>query len=195
MKKILFSIFISFSTLINAQNYQQSIIEFQEEMNKEFLDTAHSPLDSISLLKFKGLSFFPIDKKYKVEAKFIKNKNTKTIEFKTSTKRKPIYDIYGKAIFKIGDKTIELNIFQSHYLRDKEEYKNYLFLPFFDLTNGNDTYGGGRYLDLKIPEGNTIIIDFNKAYHPYCAYSYKYSCPVPPEENFIDLRIEAGIKN
>jgi uncharacterized protein (DUF1684 family) len=69
-----------------------------------------------------------------------------------------------------------------------------LFLPFLDNTNGDTTYGGGRYIDLRIPEGDTIEIDFNKAYNPYCAYNSRYSCPIVPRENYLDTNIEAGVK-
>lgn len=58
-----------------------------------------------------------------------------------------------------------------------------------------ETYGGGRYIDLNIPAGKTIIIDFNKAYSPSCAYNYNYSCPIPPKENDLDIAITAGVKN
>ena len=67
-------------------------------------------------------------------------------------------------------------------------------LPFTDLTNGNETYSGGRYIDLEIPEGNTIRIDFNKSYNPYCAYTEGYSCPIPPAENNLGYTITAGVK-
>jgi uncharacterized protein (DUF1684 family) len=86
-----------------------------------------------------------------------------------------------------------LNVYQSHTLREKEGYKDYLFLPFTDLTNGNETYGSGRYIDLRIPERETIIIDFNKAYNPYCAYNYGYACPIPPKENKLKVEIRAGV--
>ncbi|MBP7982432.1 MAG: DUF1684 domain-containing protein, partial [Kaistella sp.] len=73
-------------------------------------------------------------------------------------------------------------------------YEDYLFLPFRDETNGKETYGGGKYIDLRIPDGNEIVIDFNQSYQPYCAYNaYDYSCPIVPEENFLPLRIEAGV--
>ena len=79
-------------------------------------------------------------------------------------------------------------------LMRKDAYKDYLFLPFRDATNGKQTYGGGKYLDLKIPEGNEIIIDFNKSYHPYCAYNaHDYNCPIVPEENTLSLEIKAGV--
>ena len=75
------------------------------------------------------------------------------------------------------------------------EYKDYLFLPFTDLTNGTVTYGGGRYIGLRIPKsGNKIIIDFNQAYNPFCAYSGNYSCPIVPEENNLDVQVKAGVK-
>ena len=73
-------------------------------------------------------------------------------------------------------------------------YENSLFVPFTDLTNGKETYGGGRYMDVEIPEGDSIVLDFNKAYNPYCAYSTNYSCPIPPKENDLPISINAGLK-
>jgi uncharacterized protein len=87
-----------------------------------------------------------------------------------------------------------LNIYRNIDLSKKKEYKNYLFLPFLDLTSGNESYGGGRYIDMRIPKGNIITIDFNKAYNPYCAYNHKYSCPVVPDENNLNIEIKAGVK-
>lgn len=80
-------------------------------------------------------------------------------------------------------------------MRETEEYRDYLFLPYTDLTNAIETYGGGRFMDLLIPSGDTIIIDFNKSYNPSCAYNHAYSCPIPPEENDLNIRITAGVKN
>ena len=69
-----------------------------------------------------------------------------------------------------------------------------MFLPFLDATNGVETYGGGRYLDMKVPKSNEVIIDFNKAYNPYCVYNHEYSCPIVPLENELDVEINAGVK-
>jgi uncharacterized protein (DUF1684 family) len=78
----------------------------------------------------------------------------------------------------------------------KQEYANLVFLPFTDLTSNYETYGGGRYLDLEVTDSNTMIIDFNLCYHPYCAYSHNgWSCPIPPKENFVNAKIKAGVKN
>jgi len=64
-----------------------------------------------------------------------------------------------------------------------------------DLTSGDGSYGGGRYLEVDVPTKETMIIDFNLLYNPYCAYSYRWSCPIPPKENDLLIRIEAGVKD
>jgi uncharacterized protein (DUF1684 family) len=76
----------------------------------------------------------------------------------------------------------------------RAEYKNYLFIPFTDATNGTDTYEGGRYIDLSIPDikDTNVIVDFNKAYNPYCCYTGGYDCPIPPKENALTVAINAG---
>lgn len=144
--------------------------------------------------KFKGHEFFEIDKKYRLRAKFIRTSDTYPFKMKTTTRRAPIYEKYGEAVFILNGKKYKLSIYQSHRLRQTEEYKDYLFLPFTDLTNGEKTYDGGRYLDLSIPKSDSITIDFNKAYNPYCAYSSSKSCPIPPKENFLNTKIESGVK-
>ena len=77
-----------------------------------------------------------------------------------------------------------------------DEYKDYLFIPFTDATNGNETYEGGRYIDILITDisNNTVVIDFNKAYNPYCCYATGYHCPIPPKENALSVTINAGEK-
>jgi len=76
----------------------------------------------------------------------------------------------------------------------REEYKDHLFLPFLDETNNKETYGGGKYMDLKIPMGNTIVLDFNQSYQPFCAYNaYDYNCPIVPQENKLAVEIRAGV--
>ncbi|MGB3465870.1 MAG: DUF1684 domain-containing protein [Cyclobacteriaceae bacterium] len=174
-------------------DYEKNLIEYQASLDEEYENPDESPLEGKALRKFKGHRFFPIDEKYKVTARFIKSDNPAFFQMKTTTRRIADYDIYGIAQFDLNGKSFTLNIYQSHRLRKMEQYKDDLFLPFIDLTNGEETYAAGRYIDLSIPEGNEIIIDFNKAYNPYCVYSYKYSCPIPPLENSMDTRVEAGI--
>ena len=120
--------------------------------------------------------------------------SVETVQFNTTTDRKPLYDKYGVLTFEIDSVQYRLFVYQSHSLREREEYKDYLFLPFGDLTNGELTYGGGRFIDMRIPLGDSVVLDFNKAYNPYCAYSQGYSCPIVPQENFLKLEVKAGVK-
>ncbi len=199
MKKFILLIFVLTFSIIQSQNKNNSsikeIVKFQKKMNEEFKDTNESPLTEDDLKTFKSLDFFEIDTAFRVVAKLDLIKDSKPFKMQTTTDRLPVYKIFAKASFKINGQPYVLNIYQNEKLILTTDFENYLFLPFTDLTNGNDTYGGGRYIDLEIPKGDTMVIDFNKSYNPYCAYNGKYSCPIPPKENNLDLSINAGVKN
>jgi uncharacterized protein (DUF1684 family) len=168
--------------------------KFQKELNEEYLDSARTPLRGDNFKNFKEHPFFPFDLKYRVTAKFIKTENAQPFELPTSSGKTKSYREYGKAIFKLDGKSYTLKLYQSLALIKQEKYKNDLFLPFRDATNEKETYGGGKYMDLKIPKGNTIVLDFNQSYHPFCAYNaYDYNCPIVPEENKLPVEIRAGV--
>lgn len=167
----------------------------QDELNEEYTNPETTILLPEDFTNFTGLEFYPIDLKYRIEAKFIRTPDEKPFLMPTTTDRFPEYVKYGEAHFTLEDKEIVLNLFKSTQPYDEPGYEDYLFLPFTDLTSGNGSYGGGRFIDQRIPEGNIIVIDFNKAYNPYCAYNPRYSCPIPPPENDILILIEAGVKN
>ena len=171
-----------------------SVEKFQKELNTEYADAKTSPLPAEDLAVFKTLDFYPINEKFFVTAKFIRTEDEKPFEMKTSTDRKPLYVKYGEAHFTIDGLNYKLNIYRNIELSKKEEYKDYLFLPFSDLTSGNESYIGGKYIDMKTPKGETIVIDFNTSYNPYCAYNNKYSCPKVPLENDLNIEIKAGVK-
>ncbi|MCF8370592.1 MAG: DUF1684 domain-containing protein [Bacteroidales bacterium] len=176
------------------QAYIDEIQNHQKELNEQYADSSHSPLSEKDLKSFTGLGFFPIDPKYRVDAEFVRTPNEQPFGMKTTTDRLPMYMKYGIAKFDIGGKNFQLSIFQNLDLVKQEGYEDYLFLPFTDLTSGVESYGGGRYIDLRLPDSDHIIIDFNKAYNPYCAYNHRYSCPVPPVENDMNIEIKAGVK-
>lgn len=96
--------------------------------------------------------------------------------------------------FSIEGKELKLNVYQNLELIKKPGYEDYLFLPFSDITCGKGSYIGGRYIDMRIPKSEKVTIDFNQAYNPYCAYNYKYSCPIVPLENDLAIEIKAGVK-
>ena len=168
--------------------------EWQKEMNAEFKDATTSPLKEKDRKEFMGLDFFEVDSSFVVYGTFTKAEGENVFKMKTTTDRLPEYIKYGEVEFEFNGRPFKLNVYQNLELVKKPEYVDYLFLPFLDKTNGNESYGGGRYIDLRIPEGDTIVIDFNKAYNPYCAYNEKYSCPIVPRENYLDIEIKAGVK-
>ena len=143
------------------------------------------------------MKFYEVNKTYRVVADFTPASSASWIRFKTSGTMERVYRVFGTATFKIKGKNYSLNIYQSQDLMTNPQYKNYLFLPFTDLTSGNETYVSGRYIDLMIEDvkNNKVVLDFNKAYNPYCAYvSGKYNCPIPPKENALPVAIKAGEK-
>ena len=196
MKNAIF-ISILFISLLSCAQKKRALkgeTEFQKELNAKYKDASQSPLKDKDRKQFEGLDFFKFDSLYVVEASFKRTPNEKPFKMRTTTSRRPIYVKYGELSFNLKGESFTLNIYQNQELITKEGYEDYLFLPFLDETNGLESYGGGRYVDARIPEGETMIIDFNQAYNPYCAYNDKYSCPLVPRKNYLKTRIEAGVK-
>lgn len=168
--------------------------EFQREINAEYKDATSSPLKDKDRKRFEGLDFFKFDSTYVVNANLKLTPDTDWFDMKTTTSRVSPERIYGILNFELKGEAYTLNVYQGKDLMKREGLEDYLFLPFIDDTNGEESYGGGRYIDLRIPEGDTIEIDFNKAYNPYCAYNDKYSCPIVPRINYLALSVRAGVK-
>jgi len=198
MQKIIILIVIISLFSCNAQekSFEENVKEFHYKENLRFLDKNKSPLTAKAFKIFKELDFFPIDKKYQVIAKLDKTPNSPIFGMQTTTDRKPLYKKYGILTFTIDGIVCKLDIYQNKDIGRSLEYKDNLFLPFTDATSGTLSYGGGRYLDVLTTderEDGTIIIDFNKTYNPYCAYNGRYSCPITPEKNHLEVAVKAGI--
>ena len=194
--RILAVLLIAFSFVNCTQNEKQVLDEtpFQKKMNAEYKDASKSPLKKKDLKVFKSLDFFPFDSTFIVEASLKRTPDTEWFNMKTTTDRLSKERVFGFLSFELQGQSFKLNVYQGEELMEEEGFKDYLFLPFIDNTNGTSTYAGGRYIDLRIPDGDTIEIDFNSAYNPYCAYNEKYSCPIVPRTNALDININAGIK-
>ena len=193
------SLLVLFSLLLilsceNKKRYDKSFTPFQKEMNEFFKDASISPLKEKDLKNFKGLDFFDFDSSYVVNAALTRTPEEKSFKMKTTTDRLPEYVKYGIVTFDLFGKSYNLNIYRNLDIINKEGYQDYLFLPFLDDTNGFESYGGGRYIDLDITEEDNLVIDFNSAYNPYCTYNEKYSCPIVPRENYLSIKINAGVK-
>lgn len=200
MKKLIFILFITsfISCKTQSKRYTDAgLNKFQKELNADYKDASKSPLKKKDLKNFKGLDFYPVDKNLIINAKLTKTPNAKVFEFPTTTDRKPLYKSYGIAEFSINGVPCKLTIYKDQDPSPDPRYKDYLFLPFTDLTSGNTTYGGGRFMDLYTTDENedgTITLNFNNAYNPYCAYNERYSCPLTPVENHLDVEVKAGVK-
>lgn len=186
-------------SLVFAQSSDEAIIQeiktYRDSLNTAFQNPEESPLTPKDFESFTGLDFFPIDLDYYIRAEFIRTPNQEPFLMPTTTAEVKTYEKYGEITFSLHGKNVVLNVYQSHELRETEKYRDYLFLPFRDKTNGEETYGGGRYLEMWIPEGDSVIVDFNKAYNPYCVYNVKYSCPLVPKSNWMEVPVYAGVKD
>lgn len=185
----------SFSALAQGDAVAtKEIKDHRKKQQDEFKDKNKSPLEAQDFKNFKGLKYYPIDLKYRVIAKFVKNEAPVLFKMKTSTTRLPDYLKYGELHFTLDSVDYKLEVYQSPEMARMPGYEDYLFIPFTDLTNGNETYDVGRYIDIEIPMGEEVVLDFNQCYNPYCSYSKRYSCPIPPEVNNLTVEIKAGEK-
>lgn len=187
-------IFLLYSTLTFSQHSKDEVLSYQKELNDFYLNSETSPLKREELMEFKGLNFFPYNEKMLVAATLERLENQPEFKMPTTGKNEPLYKRYGILNFQIDGKELQLEVYQNLDLMKRKGFEKHLFLPFIDLTNGEETYGGGRYLDVEVPEDDQMILDFNKAYHPYCAYTLGYSCPITPDVNFLEIEIKAGVK-
>jgi len=169
--------------------------EFQRELNAEYKDASKSPLTDRDRKKFDGLDFFKVDSTYVVQARLELTPDSEWFNMQTTTSRVSKERIFGILHFELKGSPYQLKVYQGAETMQQEGMEDYLFLPFLDETNGLGSYGGGRYMDLRIPQGDTMEIDFNTAYNPFCAYNEKYSCPIVPRENYLKTKIEAGVKD
>lgn len=195
---LFFTLFVFLFSNLNAQNlgndYTDSILRHRQRTDSTF-KYGDGPLrDSLQRQAFTHLNYFPVSADYAVNARFIRLENPERVKFRTSSERIKQYLQYARLEFTVDGKPQVLYAYFSEDLAKKEEYRDYLFIPFTDLTNGHETYGGGRYIEGRIPDGDTFVLDFNLAFNPYCHYSEGYSCPKVPTVNQLPLRIEAGEK-
>lgn len=190
--RLLLLLVISLSA--NAQTaFHQQITDHREHYKAEFLSTKGSPLQSEAAVAL--LRFYPADSAYRVTAAVQLTPGTAPVDLPTSmTNRTATQAPYATLSFTINGKPCQLTVYRSLSLASNPLYRDYLFLPFTDATSGKETYGGGRYLDLRTGQiqNGKLVLDFNKAYNPYCAYKTGYACPIPPAANRLAVSIEAG---
>ncbi|MFD2718093.1 DUF1684 domain-containing protein [Hymenobacter monticola] len=183
-----------------ASQYAAQLQKFRSEKNRSFRQSPDSPLSVEQKAAFDSLKYYASDAAYVFHCALSRNASPDTVLLQMSDNRSEKYLRWGLASFfppldvAVGtmDKPTRLTLFRKADGRDST-----LFVPFTDGTNGHETYGGGRYLDVPLPapDSTGLTLDFNRAYNPYCAYNSDYSCPVPPAENRLTVAIPAGEKS
>jgi uncharacterized protein len=176
----------------SASAYFAQLNKFRRDKNQAFRQGENSPLETQQKTQFDSLKYYPGDRTLAVAVTFTRNAKPDTTLLPMSDNKTEKYLRWGVAKFDINNAPQQLLLFLKANGTDST-----LFVPFTDLTNGHDTYGGGRYLDAPIPrlDETALTLDFNRAYNPYCAYNNAYSCPVPPAENRLQVAIAAGEKS
>ena len=189
----LFVFFLAATLSVTAQNYAEELATHRTTYVKELVEDGPLKEGEETFV-----AFYEPNEAYRVKCDFKPKKGGKPFELPTSSGKTKTYSKLGELHFVLAKKKYKLAVYRSLALMNNPLYKDYLFVPFKDATNGNETYGGGRYIDLRMKEikaNKEIIVDFNKAYNPYCAFANGYNCPIPPQENHLTVRIEAGEKN
>ena len=176
----------------SAADYQ-SFVEKDRKEKDEFMKSGEGSPFLKDTIPFEGLKYFPVNEKYNIKAKLEPVEEKKVVLLGTSDGKEQKYLEYAYAIFDLDGVENKLLILE---LMDAGPLRGKLFLAFADESSGIETYGAGRYIDVKkVPAATSIELDFNLAYNPYCAYTEKFSCPFPPKENILKVAILAGEKN
>jgi uncharacterized protein (DUF1684 family) len=170
---------------------EQEVLSLRIDKDSYLRNDIDSPIPPNERPNFKGLKYFPPDQGYRVTSKLERFDMPKQIMIATSTGTRQAYLRYGAFTFEIEGRSLKLIVYKS----TEDPYARSLFIPFSDETSGRETYAAGRYLDLEEQGGDDYELDFNMAYNPYCAYSEEYTCPIPPAENKLPVKILAGEKN
>lgn len=176
----------------SKEDYTASIQKDRSE-KEEFMNSGEGSPFLKDSVPFTGLQYFPIDEKYRIKAALEPIEDKKVVILSTSDGKEQKYLEYAFATFSLEGIENKLLILE---LMEMGPQRGKLFLAFADETSGDESYGAGRYLDVKkVPAATSVVLDFNLAYNPYCAYNDSYSCPFPPKENILKIPIKAGEKN
>ncbi|MEM9548133.1 MAG: DUF1684 domain-containing protein [Bacteroidota bacterium] len=176
-----------------SPDYSEYIAQHQTQYMADFIKDERAPLNEADL---EHVNFYPANEALKCECDFQRTPDAKPFDLSTYSGITKPFRQYGIATCNINTKKTDVHLYTNMRAIAMPMYRDHLFIPFKDYTNGEASYGGGRYIDLKTGDikDEKVTIDFNKCYNPWCAYSDGYNCPIPPVENHFDLKIEAGEK-
>ncbi|MBS1664279.1 MAG: DUF1684 domain-containing protein [Bacteroidetes bacterium] len=143
------------------------------------------------------LRFYAPDSSFRAWCTVTRYADSPWFPMPTSGKAPKMARKYGLLTFRIHDTTLHLLLYQLKFLLDNVKTKDFLFVGFTDATSADETYGAGRYIDYETTDirQDRLLLDFNKAYNPSCAYTTGFNCPIPPRENDLPIAVRAGEKN
>ena len=168
--------------------YEQEIASSRVQKDEFMRGSEQSPVLPAQRASFAPLAYFPIEPAYRVPAALKVAPTSDVLEMPTSTGDRRRMRRIGSLGFTLKGQPLTLTAFVDATENDMRR----LFVPFGDLTNGTETYTGGRYLDLDRTATGIYDLDFNRAYFPFCYYNPSYDCPVPPRENRLQTPVRAG---
>jgi uncharacterized protein len=170
-----------------VDTWKRALLRSREQKEDFMRNDRESPFSRSGQVGFKGLSYFEPDPAFHFETKLRRYQTEASVMMTTSTGTRQLFNREGRFEVTVGTQPIRLQAYQSAEGEDVD-----LFVPFKDATSGKETYGAGRYIDLRVQHDDIYLLDFNYAYNPYCAYFEGYVCPVPPAENSLRVAIRAG---
>jgi uncharacterized protein (DUF1684 family) len=177
--------------LADEQSYRSAVLAFRAKVDRHFRDPHLSPLTQLDQQNYVGLNYFEIHPKMDLKGGFVQASDDSIFAMPTYNNETLPFAHYGTVTASYEGREIQLKVFRR---KVGERLSRTVLIPFRDVTNGQETYAGGRYIELDLPFEEPLRLDFNKATNPWCAYNSKYACPIPPAENHLDFPVRAGEK-
>lgn len=188
------TLLMSFALTGAAQNWKREVRKFQKDLNHHYRDAETSPLTEEDRASFKSLDYFPANSTLCFQAHINRTPEAQPFEMATVSGKNKTFRSYAVLEFSHEGTDYQLTAYRRIQADGSEG--DYLFIPFKDESTGEESYGGGRYIDLDVPSESAtqLTLDFNHAYNPYCAYSTGWSCPIPPQDNYLPFKVLAGVR-
>ncbi len=186
----LFAQIIPYDSELIEGNYAKEIETYRSQDEKSFKNKETTLLSDDYFTRFTGLNYFPVDLRYRIVGNLTRLSESEKMNLEMTFGTPYGFMHYGKINFYLEGKSVELQVFEFPSKNETDA----IFVPFTDLTTGKENFGGGKFMIIKIPKGDQIVVDFNLSINPICVYDPEHSCPIPPESNYIAKRITAGVK-
>ncbi|MEA3560416.1 MAG: DUF1684 domain-containing protein [Candidatus Omnitrophota bacterium] len=178
---------------MDISEWKKQLEKERSEKDEFFIADPNSPIPLENRFKFEGLKYYPLNQDYRFELELWVHSEKKVLDIEDTQGEIRRFIQWGEFRFRLDEKECAIQAYKTD-ANDQD-----LFISFRDKTSGSETYGAGRYLDFSaerdINREGKWILDFNRAYNPFCAYNKAYACPLAPLENSLEVKIQAGEKN